>query len=190
MKKNWYYIVCAFSLLIGCKSAQNPEDLAQYEALEEWIESKNFEIESTWANPTVTFAVQSIANASLFPPGSNPGNISLIGNPNYFRVINDSLSIYLPYFGEREIGGAYNSQNQGIVFDGIPEQFEITKNPDKSEIKILVKCSKNLESYRMRLQIHANKNATINVNSNQRNTISYQGIIKKLPEKNLITNVK
>ena len=113
--------------LFACASTKT-NDSSQLDAL---LDQKNFIIESNAALPQVTSAMTSIANSGLLAPGSTAGRIDLVGTHNYLKVMGDSISGYLPYFGQSQGGNAYRNTNMAIQFDGIPSNFEQKKGKKK-----------------------------------------------------------
>lgn len=144
------------------------------------MSTEHFEIRSDWALPLATNSLNSIANAGLLPPGSSAGQISLIGNANYVKVVGDSLSVYLPYFGERQMGGGYDSDGAGIEFEGVPEKMEITKNEEKQRYDIRFEFEDDAENFTVSLSLFPNLTSTISVNSSQRFPIRYSGAVKAI----------
>ena len=179
--KSLLLVLICFGLAISCGSSSRvAEGNGGMEPLDTLMSTKNFEIRSNWAMPLATNSMNSLANAGLFPPGSSAGQINLIGNPNYVKVIGDSLSVYLPYFGERQMGGGYDSDGAGIDFEGIPEKLEITKNEEKQRYDIRVKMKDDSENFILTIILFPNLTSTINVNSSQRFPIRYSGSVQSL----------
>lgn len=179
--KSLVIIGAPIGTLISCSSssqiANEKNGIQQLDAL---VLTERFEIDSDWAMPLATSSMNSLANAGLLPPGSSAGQISLIGNTNYVKVRGDSLSVYLPYFGERQMGGGYNSDGAGIDFEGIPEQMEITKNEEKQQYDILIQIREDSENFTINATLFPNLTSTINVSSSQRFPIRYNGSAKAL----------
>ncbi|MBZ9650489.1 DUF4251 domain-containing protein [Psychroflexus montanilacus] len=187
MKFNFKSIQLFFTLLgvvamFSCEIQRevSSEDKAR---LDKIIEDRYFEIEADVARPLVTNALNQLANAGLYRPGDNAAQINLQGNSNYFRFEGDSVSADLPYYGERQMGGGYNS-NSGIEFEGVPKNLKIEKEADKNEYSIKFDIKEDSENYQVTLTIYSNLKALINVNSSQRFPIRYDGTIKalELPE--------
>lgn len=149
-------------------------------ALDSLLSTDNFEIRSNWAMPLATMSMNSLANAGLLPPGSSAGQINLIGNSNHVKVIGDSLSVYLPYFGERQMRGGYNSDGAGIDFEGIPERMKITKNDEKQRYDILLNLKDDSENFTLNITLFPNFNSSINVTSSQRFPIRYSGSVQAI----------
>ena len=115
--------------------------------------------------------------------GGNASRINLIGNPNYLKVKGDSVLAFLPYFGQRQRGGGYNNDGGGIKFEGIPKNYEVTKNNENQRQDIRFDINENSENFSVLVSIFPNLNTTINVNSTQRSPISYDGKAKPISEK-------
>ncbi|NNC70262.1 MAG: DUF4251 domain-containing protein [Flavobacteriaceae bacterium] len=174
-------------MMTGCASTKKTHIVKEKDtkALDELISSKSFEINSQWAQPQLSNTMVQLGNAGLFPAGSNAGNINLIGNSNFLKMEGDRVQAFLPYYGERQMGGAYNNNKTGIEFDGIPIDLEITKEKKESyeiNFNISDKYSPN-EIYRVMIQIFPNLTSTITINSSQRFPIRYRGRAKII-EKN------
>lgn len=169
-------------VLSGCgTSSKTIAPTAQSKMLDELVAQKSFQIQSDWAIPLMTNSLNSIANAGLFPPGSASNRITLIGNPNYVKVMGDSIAVYLPYYGERQMGGGYNSDGSAIQFKGLPEDYEITRNEKTQRYEMRFKMKNKTESFTVNVILFPNLTSTINVNSSQRFSIGYTGDVAAIP---------
>ncbi len=176
-------ILLSCCVLISCTTSKKTADTAaQIQILDQLVASKTFEIESSWAYPLVTNSISSIANAGLLPPGSTANTISLIGNTNYLRMYGDSISMYLPFFGEQRLSGGYNSMDVAIEYNGIPDAIEIKKNDKKQVYEIRFSAKSNRDFHNVFITVSPNLISNITVNSMYRNTISYRGEVSKLSE--------
>lgn len=177
-----FKIFCVFLLMFvaGCGSSSisktSPEQLAE---LEELVEDKKIVFEAEWAMPLASNSLNQIGNAGLLPPGSTANQINLIGNNNYLKIDGDSVSAYLPYYGERQMGGVYNQSNAGIKFEGVPTDFEIAKNDKKNTYSIKFDVNDKSEAFQVNMTLFPNRTASVNINSNERFSIRYQGKAKK-----------
>ena len=161
-------------LLFSCKSVKNSMTSQELESLKAITKKDTITIESNWAypqNPSLIY------NTGLLPIGSGGGNINLIGNANHFKIIKDSLSISLPYFGERQMGAGYNTDKAGINFNGKPMTFKSTFNSKKNIHEYFFELKNRTENFQINLIIHSNLNTDIRINTNQRTSISYRGKI-------------
>ncbi len=171
-----YLFITTFFLLLGCGGSSRvvaPSDESR--ALDSLMVQNNFIIEADWASPQLTASMASIANSGLLGIGNNANNINLIGNPNFLKVQGDTISAYLPYFGERQMGGGYGTSS-AIEFKGIPDNLKIEKDNKKQlyRIRFNIQGDKT-ETYNVVIDLYPNKTSFINVNSSQRFPIRYQG---------------
>ena len=174
-----FYITFISFIFIGCSSTQKASYTeADTEALKNLVEAKSFEIESTWAVPQTTNSINSIGASGLLPPGSTANRINLIGNANHLRMEGDSVSAYLPYFGERQFSGGY-ATNNAIVFEGVPENYKVSKNKKNQNYKISFQINDKTESYKVTVLIYPSLNSSIRVTSSQRFPITYTGNAKE-----------
>lgn len=154
-------LIGILGLYISCGSAAKTDaEIAKTNSL---IESGEFEIQHDW------ISTQSGAR------------INLIGNPNFIRFKNDSVHLFLPYFGERFSGGGYNSEG-GIVYEGPLRNFEM-KETDKNRRIIKFRTEQDSESLDFVINIFPEGSVTTRVNSTERSFVSYQGDIRELRKK-------
>jgi hypothetical protein len=164
--------------LISCGSSRevSTEDLARLDSI---VEHRYFEIEAQFARPLTTNALNQLDKVGLYRPGDNASQISLQGNSNYFRFEGDTVSSNLPYYGERQFGGAYGTAS-GVDFKGVPSDLKIAKDDDKHLYTIKFDIRQESENYQVTLTLYSSLKAFINVNSNQRFPIRYDGTLKML----------
>ncbi len=169
-------------VVLSCSSAKkttvSPAELAAFKT---YIENGRFEFNATAAFPLQTQAFTSVANSGLLQPGSNSGRVDLTGNPSYVRFIGDSISVHLPYFGERRVSGGYGA-NTDIKFDGILSDYEIVYDTIKSMYRISFRMEQNTEVYDVHMAVFPSKNGNLSLNSTQRSTIRYNGIIQGIED--------
>lgn len=174
IKFNWFLITLLF---FGCASNTTLVSDVNDTALEELIEKKSFEIVSSWAQPLATSVLLRVNDMGLLPPGSNPGNINLIGNPNFFQLKDSIVKAYLPFYGERRMGGSYSNIRSGIQFDDKPLKYVVKKgkkNGYQINFNVPDKYVPN-ESYSVQIQIFPNLYSIININSSHLTSIQYRG---------------
>lgn len=133
------------------------------ENIQQLVGKRHFEIENTWAIPL------------------RGSQVNLIGNPNYIRFKNDSVELFLPYFGVRHSGGGYNSES-GIKYEGIAQDLEIEMNK-AGNTEITFEGKQQSESLDFRITLYPNLNAYTHVTSSQRDPISYKGEVHEWQEK-------
>lgn len=181
--RNYILVILILGLLFSCaSSSQLSTQIGQKEKLSRLIESKNFQIEATWALPMNTVSLQNVFNA-LAPIGSTAGRINLMGFSSFLKMEGDTISANLPYYGERQMGGVYNNRDSGINFETVPDDLKIEYNDAKSRYEISFSANHETEDYSVNMIVLPNLNSYINVNSSQRNSIRYEGKIMK-PQEN------
>lgn len=179
---NKIVLLCLIGTLWSCGST---EDVAiaslKNQVLDNLVAQKSFQIVSEWAQPMNTNAMNSVASSGLLLPGNSGSNISLIGNPNYLKVEGDTISAYLPFFGERQMTGGYGDRN-AIEFKGIPDKLKSSKNSKKNTYTLIFSIKEKTEVYQVTITLFSNLNSHIHINSSQRNFIRYIGKVSELPK--------
>lgn len=176
------YLFFCFCLicLISCSSTKEltEAERSQLNKIETLLDTKSIAFEGDWAYPLASSSLNQLANYGLLGNGNNAGSINLQGNPNYIRIINDSISAYLPYYGERRVGGGYNTDS-GIVIDGLLENYEHIVNNEKGTVLVTFKASQKTEKYDVSMTIFHSGKTDIVINSTQRANIRYAGSISE-----------
>jgi hypothetical protein len=181
MKTPCYILLIISVLSTGCSTPSKvvqPTPKSQH--LDEWVAQKSFEISSDWAIPLMTTSFNQVANAGLMPPGSSANRISLIGNPNHFRFNFGEVDAFLPFYGERQVGGGYNSTNSGIVLQGIPKNYQATRDERSLRHTIKFDMTNKTEAFDVTLTLYPDLNAEIQINSSQRFPMRYTGKVKAI----------
>ena len=181
MKQVKYIGVILIIMVYSCASSKPKASLEQIEALNTLIQSQEFNIESDIAYPRVTYAIQQALNSGLLPPGSTAGAISLIGNSNYLKVSGDSISSYLPYFGERQMQVQYGGGDSAIKLDGIMENYSVTKGENESYL-IKFQAKSKSEQFDIIITIFPNMKTEIFLNGTSRFSIRYSGHVIQVSE--------
>lgn len=147
--------------LVACGGSRHNADEGDFSELQELVEAGEFEIQNDWA----------------FPNNSN--NINLIGNPNHLIFKNDSVDIFLPYFGIRHAGGNYADREGGIVYSGPLKDYEKDTDETKGYIVLKFNGVRSGENMSFTVTLYPNKKARTRVISTQRTPISYEGKYRK-----------
>ena len=177
------FVVLGLLVVIwGCGSTQNTGNSAiQNRVLEQMVKQKSFQIVSEWAQPMNTNAMNRIAGSGLLLPGNSGSNISLIANPNYLKMMGDSVAAYLPYFGERQLSGGYGVAN-AIEFKGLPDKLKTAWNSKKETYTISFTIKEKSEVFQVTITLFNSLASHITINSSQRNFIRYIGKVSELPK--------
>ncbi len=176
MKPFSLIIWVALLTLMSCKTTKNTITQAQIETLKTLVENRQFRIESNWAYPQATNAMQQVVNTGILGPGNSANAISLIGNSNFLKISNDSITSYLPYFGERQMQVAYGGRDNAIEFNGILKNYKVETNKDNSYTLSFEAKSKS-EHFKVYITLSPNLNSNIQLNGSSRFPISYTGTV-------------
>ena len=144
-------------------SAQSKKEQKEAKAKKEFqemkaiIESEEFDFQADWATT------------------AQGRRRSLASNANFLKFRKDSIDIYLPYFGSSSSGGAAMTSDGGIVYSGPKTKFKLSVNDKKQKIIIDFVASDNNDTFDFNMSIFRGGNTLINVISNYRTSIKYDG---------------
>jgi hypothetical protein len=178
MKLFYFFMGVIVLGMLSCKTSNPATTQTEIENLNTIVQSQKFRIESDWANPQVTNAVQQVLNSGLLPPGNSAGAVNLIGNYNFLTISADSISSYLPYFGERQMNVSYGGGDSAIELTGVVKNYSAQKNK-KNGYNITFEAKSKSESFNVQIELFPNLNSNIILNGSSRFTISYSGRIIK-----------
>ena len=119
-----------------------------------------------------------VASRAL-PQGGN--TIDLTTNSNFLKFRPDKIESYLPFFGRAysiDYGG-----DGGIKFEGKPQEYKVVTKKEGKGFEINVTVSVTRDNYKLLLIVGPDGNAFLTINSNQRSTISYNGNVMKIEER-------
>lgn len=162
-----YFILAGLLFVMACGTqygmrGENPDD---FDDLKKLISSGDYEIENQWAIP------------------QNGTMIDLVGNSNFIRFRGDSVSLFLPYFGVRHSGGDYGGRDIGIRYEGPIHEIEISEDLTREKVFVQFEGIQGSEIHDFRITLFSNGKSNTDVNSSERNSISYRGTVRSLPEK-------
>ena len=147
------------------KELKAEQSAKEYEVMNTLIDSQNFEFEADWAT-------------------SQQGRrVNLNSSSNFLRIKNDSAEIYLPYFGTLSSGAAAMNNEGGINFAGIMEDYEMSVNEKKQQISVQFNATTKNDRFQFRMTIYKGGNTLVNLSSNYRSVIKYDGNTRKIQKK-------
>lgn len=170
-------------LLTACKSGDSTVQSEAAQQTKALVENGPYEVKFNWANPMTTNEMVQLSNANLLPIDSRAGQINLIGTANYIRKRGDSLEVYLPYYGTRQMAPIMGNNNVAIEFEGVPEKYEVTYNEKKGRSEVNFVLKEGSERYQVYMNVGPSKRTTLRVNSSQRTPIKYTGELGRLTPK-------
>ena len=88
----------------------------------------------------------------------------------------ENIISYLPYYGRAYSGIGYGNDS-GLKFEGKPEEFTVTKGKKNYSAKAVVKGENDIFSIIFTVSFEGS--TSLSVNSNNRSTISYSGVISE-----------
>ena len=174
--KNILGVIIFCVLAFGCSSTKkvidtNPE-------LDSMIEQESFAFAVKFVEPQVTAALASIGNSGLLTPGNTISRIDVTGSGYFLKLNEEQVSADMPYYGERQMGGGYNSDT-GIKFNGTTKNLKIVKDEDKKSYQITFNVAKSAENYFFTIDVTTALKTTVWVQSSHRNRIRYLGKISE-----------
>ncbi|MCM5663150.1 DUF4251 domain-containing protein [Galbibacter mesophilus] len=170
--------------ITSCGSTQNAAvDSASAAKLDSVINKKEFRIDCQWAMPTISSSMMRVANSGLIPPGNNVQRIDIIDDGAFIQIKGDSAKADLPFFGERQMGGGYNTEGEGIKFNNKITDLEIEYLDKKKHHRITFSTNNSTETFDVTLMVFLNGKTSVSVNSSERDFITYDGMLKELPKK-------
>lgn len=173
------YILVLLMITFSCTSSKSTATANQIEVLNSLLEKRNFSIESDWAYPQTTYAMQQVLNSGFLQPGDSANSINLIGNSNYLTISGDSITSYLPYFGERQMQVAYGGNDSAIQFNGLLEDYKTEKNKNNSHT-ISFKAKSNSEQFNVTIVLFPSLKSNMTLIGSSRFPIRYSGTVTKV----------
>lgn len=176
MRRIFIYVVFIVFALSACKSTKNKATASQIQSFNNLLESRSMTIESNLAYPQVTNAMSQVLTSRLMWPNNNASAISLIGNPNFLTIKGDSVTSYLPYFGERQMQVAYGGRDSAIEFNGLMEDFKIEDGKGNSKV-ISFQAKSNSENFNVTITLFPNLKSEMLLRGASRFFIRYTGLV-------------
>jgi len=139
------------------KAAKEENVLKEYEAMKELINSKQFEFTGEWAT------------------SSSGKRVNLISNPTFIKIDDETANAFLPFFGRGFSGSGYSSGSSGIEFKDPLENYAVTFNDKKQSVSIKFKAKGGNDRYDVSIKVFSSGSTTININSNNRSSMTYSG---------------
>ncbi len=143
------------------------------------VEAKTYTFVARSATP---LNVQDISAVMSRMPGNiQGGTINL--NENYYevKVTPDSVIAFLPYYG-RSFTAPIGQNEGGVKFNSKKFEYKSTKGR-KRGWDILIETKDAKENFRLVLNIGDEGYATVSLNSNAKQSITYQGYLKENEER-------
>lgn len=177
MKPYQIIIVLCFLIVSSCashKSLISQEVMVAFDAL---VKSRQFEITSDMLYPQNSMALQNVLNTMVLQGGNNANAISLIGNSNFLKISGDSITSYLPFYGERFMNVDYGGSDSSIELKGLLKNYQLEQHKDKS-YTISFDAQSKKEGFSVFIRLYPNMRSEIYVSGISRSPIRYSGLFK------------
>ncbi|RZK40476.1 MAG: DUF4251 domain-containing protein [Pedobacter sp.] len=138
------------------------------------VAAKDFTFVATTALPMNSVEMNNIINR--MPGAVGGGNINLMSNDYDLRITPDSVIAYLPYYGRAFNSAPMNPTEGGYKFTSTDFSFN-NKEKKKGGWEITLNAKDTKDGVRMTLVIGTNGYATLIVNSNNKQSITYNGYL-------------
>ncbi|WP_372756641.1 DUF4251 domain-containing protein [Mariniflexile sp.] len=181
MKSFYFFISVNVLTLMSCVSHKSIVSQEDIDALDSLVKNQRFQIHSDWLYPQASIALQQVLNSGILQGGNNANSISLIGNPNFIRISGDSISSYLPYYGERRMQVDYGGRDSTIEFEGLVKNYKVEKNKDHS-YTISFEAKSKMEGFKVFIELTPTLKSDVTISGNSRSSINYIGNVKPLDE--------
>lgn len=162
------------------KQAKKERIEAQFLKTKALVKSGSFQFEAKWANPLGNDAVrigQSLPGGVAVFQGNR---VNLTGNSNFVKINqSQKADIFLPFFGRVFFPSRINNQG-GITHNGKITDYSFTVNDKKKIITVKFNAKSQDDNLKLVLRISSGGTTILNVNSNNRQNIAYDGLISEL----------
>lgn len=176
------FIIPTLSIPSGCGASAelDPKVAAKNEKIiDSLYQLNNYRIEIDVVYPFNTLATTQVANDLLWNTGNNANRIDVRADGNFIQIRNDSLTGYLPFFGERRLnGGDLSGRNTAIQFEDTLSYLNKTINKKKKRLELNFKAEQangGNDKYDLKIYIYPNRNALVDISPVYRTFIKYDG---------------
>ena len=91
----------------------------------------------------------------------------------------EDVQLELPYFGQRQVA-TMGVVDQGMRLEGKATDISTKRNEKSNHYDLDFKTRNQSESLQCNLRVFSGMRAVLTINSNQRNSIRYEGVITTL----------
>lgn len=177
MKSIYIYLI-GLILLSSCATAK----IVDNSEIKQIVSLQTFNLESDAAQPLFTVGMSQIENSGLLGPGNSAGNISLVGNSNFLKIMRDSITSYLPYYGEQRSSVSYGTDNGAIELEGEILNYNSVWDDKKQHYTIRFQAKSNNELFDVRIILYPNLKSYITLSSSARTSITYIGKVSGIKD--------
>jgi len=156
-------IMNGMSVVDQDKKSKEEKKAESFSKMIQLVDSKQYRFEADFAYPTGYPAV------------------NLASNPNYLEVRDSIADVSLPYFG-RAYSVPYGGGQGGFHVKGEILNYKQVLNEKKMKYQISFDVRDGNDTYKIVMDVFASNSCSVNIVSTNRNSISYNGDVRAIPE--------
>jgi hypothetical protein len=180
MLRSFSLAVCLLTLQ-SCQTAKLAVSPKQMQLQKQFAETIAFKVKSNRAEPMTSSGMNALSNSGLRPPGSAIGSFDISLNSNHLTINGSKVDVFLPFYGERQMGVGYNDDS-GINYKGDIQNLTVKFNEKRKQYSISFSMKNSTESFDVTLELFQNLYTRIKIICSHRSNISYDGYAEALPE--------
>ena len=159
------YLVLSVFLFVGAKSMA--QEVSKKEERAERKAAVSTEVSELVDSRQYAFVAKMILPMNVPPINLNPGAGGVIFGT-------EMVSSNLPFFG-RAYGATSLDNDQGMVFSGAPDNYQLKKR--KKSYEVAMDVNTDTENYSINISINFDGSALLTISSSNRSDVSYSGEI-------------
>ncbi|PHS60690.1 MAG: hypothetical protein COB12_12855 [Flavobacterium sp.] len=139
------------------KELKEEKAIQEYQVTKELINSKQYVFDADWISTTRGI------------------RINIAGGSNRIAVVQDSAKASMQFFGE--VTSIRFDDGEGVEFNNKMEDYEVKFNDEKRRITVSFKAKFKSETYNIYMSITKSGTTYVDVNSNNKRSVTYDGRI-------------
>ena len=156
---SYFFILLPMLILISCGTSKEPITEVNWQQMEDKVKGQNF-----------TFVAKTIETM-------RSGSANRVDNPGYLKMDGDQVDMQLKYFGSSQVSTSYG-RAEGIRVVGPAMNLSSNRNEEGKSYDMNFSVTNKSETLDCNLRIFSGMRAVLNINSNLRSSIRYDGIIQ------------
>lgn len=152
------FVLAQFLFTPGCGTSKEPLTEANWQQMENTVKDQNF-----------TFVAKTIETM-------RSGSANRVDNPGYLKMDGDQVDMQLKYFGSRAVSTSYGTA-EGLRVVGTATNLKESRNEQGNSYDLNFSVANKSETLECNLRVFSGMRAVLNVNSNLRSSIRYDGVI-------------
>jgi hypothetical protein len=146
-------------VFVSCGAPKEPLTEVNWQQMESKVKGQNF-----------TFVAKTIETM-------RSGSANRVDNPGYLKMDGDQVDMQLRYFGSSQVSTTYG-RAEGLRVVGQALNLSSNRNIEGKSYDLNFSVANKSETLECNLRIFSGMRAVLNINSNFRSSIRYNGIIQ------------